>query len=73
MTSEIPGLKATIEALSKVRTCLVQHMATQSKLAGLKEILQSRSLLTFVKALNFEESIFGRSPEQSTSKIVADI
>lgn len=48
-------------------------MATQSKLARLEEILQSQSLLTFLKGLNFEESIFGRSPDQSTSKFVADI
>lgn len=72
MTSEIPGLKDTVEALSKVRTHLVQSMATLSRVARL-EILQSKSLLTFLKGLNFEESIFGRSPDQSTSKFVADI
>lgn len=70
---EIPGLKDTLEALSKVRTHLVQSMAIQSKLVKLEEILQSHSLLTFLKGLNFEESIFGRSPDQSTSKFVADI
>lgn len=73
MTSEIPGLKDTVEALSKVRTHLVQSMATLSRVARLEEILQSKSLLTFLKGLNFEESIFGRSPDQSTSKFVADI
>lgn len=73
MTSEIPGLKDAVEALSKVRTHLVQSMATQSKVARLEEILESKSLLTFLKGLNFEESIFGRSPDQSTSKFVADI
>lgn len=73
MTSEIPGLKDTVEILSEVRTHSVQSMATQSKLARLEKILQSQSLLTSLKGLNFEESIFGRSPEQSTSKFVSDI
>ena len=73
MTSENLGLKDTVKALSKVRGHLVQSMATQSKFARLEKILQSQSLLTFLKGLNFQEPIFGRSPEQSTSKFVADI
>lgn len=66
MTSEIPGLKDTVEAL-------VQSMATQGKLARLEEILQSQLLLSFLKGLNFEESVFGRSPDQSISNFMADI
>lgn len=67
------GLKDTGKALSKVKGHLVGSVATQSKLARLEKILQSQSLLTFAKGLNFQESIFGRSPEQSTSGFVADI
>lgn len=73
MTPENLGLKNTVKALSKVRGHLVQSVATQSKLARLEKILQSQSFLTFPKGRNFQESIFGRSPEQSTSKFVADI
>lgn len=66
MTSEIPGLKDTVGAL-------VQSMATQGKLARLEEILQFQLLLSFLKGLNFEESVFGRSPDQSISNFMADI
>lgn len=68
MTSENLGLKGPVKGLSKDR----DHLARR-KLARLEKVLQSRSLLTFPKGLDFQEPIFGRSPEQSTATFVADI
>lgn len=67
------ALKDTIRALSKAKGHLAQSVATWNVIARLGGALQSQSLQAYPKSLNFQEPIFGRSPQQSASKFVADI